>query len=126
MQKKITINDVKKALKDERFRSTLPQEMHKDLIEFLNNPGCACNIPLYRKVLRDCGEQLAKYYPGLSVPDKDEDIAKMAENHWVVINCHIDELEKRLNRLGPGRKQLDVSRYQDQVTVVVNELDIIF
>lgn len=126
MQKKITISDVKKALRDERFRSTLPNEMEKEVVAFLDNPGCSCNIPLYRKILKECGDQLSKYYPGTLIPDKDDELERMAENHWLVINCHISELEKRLNRLGPGRKQLDVARYQDQVTVVVNELDVVF
>lgn len=126
MQKKITINDIKKALRDDRFRQTLPKEMDKDVHEFLGNPGCACHLPLYRKIMKDCGEQLARYYPGHAVPDVDKDLEIMAENHWTVINCHVDELEKKLNKLGPGRKQLDVARYQDQVTVVINDLDIIF
>ena len=76
--------------------------------------------------MKDCREQLSRYYPDMQVPDTDHEIARMAENHWTVINCHIDELEKRLSKLGPGRKQLDVARYQDQVTVVVNDLDVIF
>lgn len=126
MEKKITLNDVKRALKDSRFRLTLPSHMEKEIDEFLNNPGCACHIPLYRKILKDCKEQLSRYYPGSSVPESDDEISKLAENHWTVINCHIDELEKRLQRLGPGRKQLDVARYGDQVTVVVNDLDLVF
>jgi hypothetical protein len=126
MQKTITISDVKKALKDERFRDILPKNMEREIISFLDNPSCACHLPLYRRILKECGSQLSKYYPGMEVPDKDEEIIKMAENHWMVINCHIDELENRLKKLGPGRKQIDVARYQDQVTVVVNDLDIIF
>lgn len=124
--KKISLMDVKKALKDSRFRLTLPKEMEKEVDEFLSNPGCACHIPLYRKVVKDCKEQLRKYYPNLEVPDHDEEVKKLAENNWSVISCHIDELEKRLSKLGPGRKQLDVARWEDQVTVVVNDLDIIF
>lgn len=126
MEKKITINDVKKALKDERFRATLPKDMEGEVIGFLDNPGCACNLPLYRKVLKECKEQLSRYYPGSKIPDTDKELSRLAENHWTVINCRVDELEKKLNGLGPGRKQLDVARYQDQVTVVVNDLDIIF
>lgn len=126
MEKKITINDVKRALRDSRFRDTLPKEMEKELQSFLDNPGCACHLPLYRKILKDCAEQLVRYYPGSSVPDQDEEISRLAENHWTVINCHVDELEKRLRKLGPGRKQLDVARYEDQVTVVVNDLDVVF
>jgi hypothetical protein len=100
--------------------------MEKEVDEFLNNPGCACHIPLYRKVVKDCKDQLRKYYPNLEVPDHEEEVKKLAENNWSVISCHIDELEKRLSKLGPGRKQLDVARWEDQVTVVINDLDIIF
>lgn len=126
MSSKISLIDVKKALKDSRFRLTLPKEMDKDVEEFLNNPGCACHVPLYKKVIKDCKEQLEKYYPTLEIPDQEEELKKLSENHWSVINCHIDELEKKLSKLGPGRKQLDVARWEDQVTVVVNDLDIIF
>lgn len=124
--KKITLTDVKRALKDSRFRSTLPKEMEKDLDEFLNNPGCACHVPLYRRIVKECKEQLQKYYPDLEVPNQEEELKKLAENNWSVISCHIDELETRLSKLGPGRKQLDVARWEDQVTVVVNDLDILF
>ena len=126
MNDKISLIDVKKALKDSRFRLTLPKEMDKDVEEFLNNPGCACHVPLYKKVIKDCKEQLEKYYPNLEIPNQEEELKKLSENHWSVINCHIDELEKKLSKLGPGRKQLDVARWEDQVTVVVNDLDIIF
>ena len=124
--KKITLTDVKRALKDSRFRNTLPKEMEKDLDEFLNNPGCACHVPLYRRIVKECKEQLQKYYPDLEVPNQEEELKKLAENNWSVINCNIDELETRLSKLGPGRKQLDVARWEDQVTVVVNDLDILF
>jgi len=123
---KISLIDVKKALKDSRFRLSLPKEMEKDVEEFLNNPGCACHVPLYRKVIKDCQEQLQKYYPDLEIPNQEEEVQKLAENNWSVINCHINELEGKLRKLGPGRKQLDVARWEDQVTVVINELDIIF
>jgi len=123
---KIALQDVKNALKDSRFRLTLPKEMESDVNEFLNNPGCACHTPLYRKIIKDCRDQLSRYFPGMKVPEHDEDIRRLAENHWTVINCRVDELESRLAKLGPGRKQLDVARWEDQVTVVVNELDIVF
>jgi hypothetical protein len=126
MARKIGITDVKNALKDSRFRLTLPKEMEGEVDGFLNNPGCACNLPLYRKVMKDCGDQLRKYFPGTEVPEHDEDLKHLAENHWRVINCHVDELERKLASLGPGRKQIDVARYEDQVTVVVNELDVLF
>jgi hypothetical protein len=123
---RISLIDVKKALKDSRFRLTLPKELDKDVEEFLNNPGCACHLPLYKKVIKECKDQLEKYYPDKNVPDQEEELRQLAENQWSVINCHIDELEKKLSKLGPGRKQLDVARWEDQVTVVINELDIVF
>jgi hypothetical protein len=123
---KITLQDVKSALKDSRFRLSLPKELGPQVEEFLNNPGCACHTPLYRRILKDCSEQLSRYFPGMRVPDHDEDIRRLSENHWMVINCHIDELESRLAKLGPGRKQMDVARWEDQVTVVINELDLAF
>lgn len=123
---KVTISDIKTALKDLRFRLTLPKGMSAEVDEFINNPGCACHAGLYRKIFKDCREQLARYYPEKAIPDQEEEIKKLADNRWTVINCHVDELKDRLARLGPGRKQLDVARWKDQVTVVVNELDIIF
>jgi hypothetical protein len=124
--KKISLLEVKAALKDSRFRMSLPKTFEKEINDFLNNPGCACHIPFYRKVLKDCKEQLEKYYPNSEIQDPTEEIKKMADNQWTVINCTIHDLENQLRKLGPGRKQLDVARYEDQITVVINELDIIF
>jgi len=126
MDSKISLGDVKNALKDSRFRMSLPKSMSKEVDEFLGNPGCACHIPLYRKIMRDCREQLSRYYPGKAPTDPDEEVKAMAHNRWTVINCHVDDLEAKLSGLGPGRKQLDVARWNDQVTVVINELDLVF
>lgn len=123
--KKISLMEVKLALKDERFRNSLPKDLEGEVNQFLNNPGCACNVPLYRKILKDCGDQLEKYYPNSEL-EKVEDIKNVAENQWTVINCNINELESRLRKLGPGRKQLDMARYEDQITVIINELDMVF
>ena len=124
--KKISLLEVKSALKDSRFRATLPKDLEKEANEFLNNPGCPCHVPLYRKILKNCKEQLEKYYPNSELSDPAEEIQKLSENQWTVISCHIDDLEKRLRKMSPGRKQLDMARYEDQVTVIVNELDMIF
>lgn len=126
MSKKISLIEVKAALKDSRFRLSLPKSLEKEVNEFLNNPGCPCHVPLYRKVLKECRDQLQKYYPNSEITDELEEIKKIADNQWVVINCNINDLEKELRKLGPGRKQLDIARFEDQVTVVINELDIIF
>jgi hypothetical protein len=123
---KISLLDVKKALKDSRFRLSLPKEFEKDVEEFLDKPGCGCHVPLYKKILKECKEQLKNYFPNLEIADQTVELEKLAENNWTIINCHINELETKLNSLPPGRKQLDVARYEDQVTVVINDLDIIF
>ena len=124
--KKITLIDVKTALKDSRFRKTLPDELAEDVNKYLQNPGCGCNLKIYKNILKKCGEQLKNYYPGRELSSIKEEVKKLSENHWTVINCHIDELEDRLKKLPRGRKQLAVTRFEDQVTVVVNELDIIY
>lgn len=123
---KISLMDIKKALKDSRFRLSLPKEFEKDVDSFLDKPGCGCHVPLYKKILKECKQQLKDYYPSLEVVENTEDLQKLAENNWTVISCHIDDLESKLNALPPGRKQMDIARYEDQVTVVVNDLEIIF
>ena len=118
--------DVKAALKDYRFRDSLPIELQEDVAGYLHNPGCACNVPFYRKLIKKYSKYLKKYYPGSEVSDEEEEIKQLAENNWSVINCKIFELESRLKQLAPGRKQLAVSRYEDKVTVIVNEINILW
>lgn len=121
LRRKITVLDVKQALLDERFRATLPESLKPDIDKFLSNPGCACNHPIYKKVIQEASPQLASYYPTKEPADPDENIP--TRNDWTVINCSIHELADKLRQLGPGKMQLDVARWQDQVTVVVNKLD---
>jgi len=123
---KIDLMDIKKALRDSRFRNTLPIEYEEQLLEYLSNPSCPCNVPFYRIILRECREQLQKYFPDREIMDEEEEIKKLAENHWLVINCDASELEGRLHKLGPGRKQIAIARFEDKVTVIVNELDYAF
>lgn len=123
-KQKIKLLDVKQALLDDRFRAALPEELNPEIAKFLQNPGCACNHPIYRKVMKLAGKQLADYYPTKEPTDPDEIVEKLSQNEWTVINCSIHELASKLRNLGPGRKQVDVARWEDQVTVVINELDI--
>ena len=122
----ISLLDVKKALRDSVFRETLPEELKLDIKKFLDNPGCACNVPIYHRVIKFGGEALRKYYPDKNLVTPEEEAVRLAKNNWSVINCSIGELELNLKNLRPGRKQIAISRYEDQVTVVVNELDILF
>ena len=118
--------EVKSALRDKRFRENLPIDFNQDVQKYMQNPGCACNLPLYRRVLTEASKNLEEYYPGRKVTDLDDELKKISLNHFSVINCHVAELEAKLRKLPPGRKQIAVTRYEDQATVVINELDLIF
>lgn len=129
MKKKVTIHDIKQALLDERFRATLPEDLNEDVQKFLKNPSCGCNHPIYLNVMRKAGKQVADYFPNKEEVDPEQmqkDVEKLAKNEWQVINCHINDLSAELRKLGGGRKQLEMARWQDQVTVVVNHLDITY
>jgi hypothetical protein len=123
---KIKLSDVKAALMDARFRERLPAEVSPDIQKFLQNPGCACNAPLYRKILYLCSDQLREYFPGKEYESPLDEDARIAQNHWTVINCKADELEAQLRSLPPGRKQIAIARYEDEITVIVNELDLLY
>ena len=126
MSERIGFAKVKQAMLDSRFRETLPETFAPEIAKFLSNPGCGCNTPIYQKVLREAGPQLKAYFPNLEYIAPQDEAAELAQNHWSVINCHVDDLQGYLKKLPPGRKQLAVARFQDQVTVIVNELDIIY
>ena len=67
-------------------------------------------------------DQLAGFKAKHSVIEQE----KLAKNNFSIINCSIGELEDRMKSLPSGRKQIAIARYEDQVTVVINELDQIF
>ena len=126
MNRKITLHDIKNALLDERFRKILPDHLNDDVSKFLSNPGCACNHPIYRKIAKEASDQLAKYFPQrmmMTPEEADKKHESLSKNNWQVINCHMHELVERLRELGAGPKQLDIARYEDQVTVVINHLE---
>jgi len=122
----IALMEVKQALKDSRFRESLSPEFNELVQKYLQNPSCACNLPLYKKIMTDAKQELKAYYPNRSIADIDEEARKLAENNFSVINCRIDELEEKLKKLPSGRKQIACARYENFITVVVNELDIIY
>jgi hypothetical protein len=126
--KTIGLQDVKTALKDHRFRESLPDSLKNDLAQYLQNPSCPCNMPFYKKLLREGKNVLLDYFKGSVIEElkEDEEAVKLATNYWQVINCHVSELEGKLKSLPIGRKQIAITRYEDQVTVVVNELDLAF
>jgi len=124
---KIGLMDVKLAMKDSRFRESLPPELTDDIVKYLHNPGCGpCGTQLFRKILSSCQKQLEQYFPNRQVADEKEEAMKLAQNHWTVINCTIQELESKLHSMAPGRKQIALARYEDQVTIIVNHLEVLY
>jgi len=122
----ISLIDIKKELRDSVFRDSLPQDLKEDIKKFLENPSCACNVPIYHKVMKYGGEALRNYYPDKNLVSPEEEAVQLARNNWSVFNCSIGELELKLKNLRPGRKQIAISRFEDQVTVIINELDILY
>jgi hypothetical protein len=120
VQRRISLHDVKQALLDERFRSTLPESLIPDVDKFLSNPSCLCNHPIYKKVMQEAKAQLMAYYPTKEITPPEE--IPEPRNEWTVISCKIHELAGHLRNLPMGRKQLDIARWQDEVTVVINDL----
>jgi hypothetical protein len=101
----------------------LPSELKDDLLKYDQNPNCACNLPIYVKVLKHASKELREWFPGREVLNPDLEMPPIIQNNWTVVNCNKDDLEKRLKDLGPGRVQIAVCRYQDEVTVIINNLD---
>lgn len=119
MSIEINQEKIKKALLDSKFRSLYP-ELKKEIDQWIENPGCKCNIPLYNTILSDIsrlklyfGQESVVTEPILEIPGQ--------VNHWSIFNGHIDKLNDYLQSLSPGPKQIAIARWQDQVTVIVND-----
>jgi hypothetical protein len=122
----ISLLDIKTAMKDETFRSKLPESLNPEVQKFINNPSCSCNVPLYKKIIKEAKDQILEYFPGKTVMSQEEEAEQLAKNNWRVVSCSIGDLEKEMKKLPAGRKQISMSRFEDQVTVIINELDHIF
>lgn len=120
--KKISIKEVREALKNSDFRKSLPPELKNDVQKYEQNPNCPCNMQIYRNILKIAGEQLKAFYPSQEVMD-EKDLPFVQENNFTVINCKTTELEQELKKLGVGRLQISAARYENDVTVIVNHLD---
>jgi hypothetical protein len=125
-RKRLTRLNVKHAiLTDSRFRDLFP-ELREEIVKVLSNPSCGCNVPIYDQFFK-YKDRLAKYFSGHEIKSPQEEAVEDNQNHWNVINCKVDELEEVLNKLHKvGRVQIAVARYQDELTVVVNDTGIVF
>lgn len=124
--KPVGLMDVRMALSDDRFRAMFPELKH-EIDKYLKEPKCgACAVPVVKEIMNKFPERVEKYFPNRKVLRPDDEATKLSENNFTVLNCHVNDLEDRLRRLPPGRKQIAVTRYEDQVTVIVNELAVVF
>jgi hypothetical protein len=122
----ISLLDIKTALKDKNFRDKLPKNLEEDVRKFLQNPNCTCNFKIYQKIYREAQKEIKEFFPSKEYKNLDQSLEELAKNNFSVINCSIGELESRLKSLPPGRKQIAIARYEDQITIIVNELEIIY
>jgi len=123
-KRKLGILDVKQAIFNEKFQKLFP-ELKEDIAKVIKDPGCVCNRDVYLKFF-NYKDRLEKFFPNREIESLDEQKNKLAENHWQVINCSITELETKLRKLPPGRKQISMARFEDKVTVIINNMDVIY
>jgi len=124
---KVNLLEIKQALlNDGRFRDSFP-DLKEEILKFVQNPGCpSCSLPLIRKIINQYPQVVQEYFSGREVVNEAEEVKKLMENHWSVISCHVDELEQKLRSLSTGRKQIAIARFEEQVTIVINELDLVY
>jgi hypothetical protein len=122
----VSLMDIKSAMKDEDFRSKLPESLAPEIQKFINNPSCSCNVPLYKKIIKEAKDQVLAYFPGKEVMSQEEEVERLSKNNWRVLSCSIGDLEKEMKKLPNGRKQVAMARYEDQVTVIINDLDVVY
>jgi hypothetical protein len=112
---------VKQALKNIEFRRSLPTILKNEIQKYEQNPDCPCNLEIYRQVLKHGVKELKEYYSSEEIVTLET--PKLSENHWLILDCAIQELQVELRKLKRGRKQIAIARFEDRVSVIINELD---
>lgn len=120
---KISIQEVKEALRDSKFRLSLPPELKDDIRKYEQNPNCPCNLDVYRNILKFGAKQLKEYYPDKEVVNPDTELPPLQENYWTVINCSVNEIEAHLKKYKVGRFQIAICRWEEQATIIINDLN---
>jgi hypothetical protein len=131
----LSLLDIKNAMKDDAFVAKLPESLAPDVAKVRSNINCGCNMKFFERLIAEAPHVLQEYFPDKQIvkieptqvqeqPVTQQNSPPRIINNWSVINCHVGELEGRLQALKEGRKQVTLSRYEDQVTVVVNHLDV--
>ena len=69
--------------------------------------------------------QAAFYVPSKPIEEHIKE-SKVAKMNWKVINTNTKELIHELRKLPEGRKMITLSRFQDQLTAIVNDMSVLF
>ncbi len=77
----------------------LPESLNPEVQKFINNPSCSCNVPLYKKIIKEAKDQVLEYFPGKTVMSQEEEAEQLAKNNWRVVSCSIGDLEKEMKKL---------------------------
>ena len=76
----VSLMDIKNAMKDEKFRATLPESLAPEVQKFVNNPSCSCNVPVYKKIIKEAKDQVLAYFPGKEIMSQEEEIERLSKN----------------------------------------------
>lgn len=106
-----TLHDLKSALFDEKFQHLFP-EFKEQIKLFLKDSNCSCNIGLLKQLLK-YKERIKQYFPNKQIIQKDS---------WKVINCNIYDLDQKLKELPKGKKMMAISRFREEITIVLNDI----
>ena len=118
-----------KDFKDEKFEVTVRVENQSSSLKKMVSQGQTLVYITEKVVYPEYGilmkykDRLKEYFGDVEIKSPQEEAAETSQNHWKVINCKAEELEEILNKLHKiGRVQLAVARYEDEVTLIVNEI----
>ena len=119
-QTSLTVPYIIKALHNPKFRQILAGDYTEELQSFDKDPNCLCHHKFYRLIATKEVEAFRRFYPELGELETSNELR---EDNWHVINCSVEDVLDQLRKLPPGKKQVALARYEDQVTIVVNEFD---
>ena len=116
----IGVKELKKALWKKEFRDLFP-DLKDKIKKFLTNPNCKCHQSLFNSLLHG-KEKLEEYFGGpvtlLTKPVTEEQLRQKI----FVLNVPKDQLQLELRRLPLGPKYISLTRYENEITAVVQLL----
>lgn len=127
---RLTRDMLEKQFFTPQFRDLFP-DMAEKFSEYFKNPSCPCNYGLVQHVVSD-GTALERWFKRPVM--LDDNLRAMSEKlmmrhgpggqrEFWVLNTTTDKLQSELDSLPPGPKTFAIARWQDQVTVVIQDLE---